>query len=265
MNMADEDDDNLSLHSVESTNSYNNKPARDVRRKKTPAVRPFNLPPNVSNVTIAMIIEESLLDDAFDDALNKEFIPRNDFISNPHRTSASAGNSNNANNNSNNGIKQNEIMKKYTYLPLTTPLPGVIHWIKCDHFNQLHRLIQISCGGSTSDECSVPLYSTFSPFFEYITLVVVTGEEFCERIIPSDTEVPSNLNNGEFPKLDEWVKKIITKLSQAQTEPAPGREPYQPRLIFAFVDLDKPCLKIQRKVRTICHVISSYFIAQTSR
>lgn len=255
--MIGDEDDNASVNSVGSTNSYNNKPLREVKRKKTPTVRPFNLPPNVNNVAIAMVVEESLLLDGFDEALNKEFMDKQDFIKGPTSSSASVAASS-----SSGGIHKqdnNGTVKKYTFISLTTPLPGLIHWMKCDHYNQLQRLVQIACTNH-SDDNSIPFgfeaYNNYAPFFEHITMIVVPSEEFCNRIIPSDEEIHANAYQYDFPKLDEWVNRVQTKLTHMQQPPAPGREIYQPRLIFAFIDLDKPCLKIQRKVIVFIIVIA---------
>ena len=170
-----DDDDNASVHSVisihsvhskSSASSYNNKPIRDVKRKKTPTVRPFNLPANANNVVIAMVVEESLLVDGFDEALSKEFLDKHDFVNDPSSTTT-GGKSD-----SNNGKNAN---RKYTYITLTTPLPGLIHWMKCDHYNQLQRLVQISCTNHLDDN-SIPFgfeaYNNYSSFFEHITMIV---------------------------------------------------------------------------------------------
>lgn len=258
--MSDDDDNSSvhsvhSVHSVSSTNSYNNKPTRDIKRKKTPTVRPFNLPANANNVVVAMVVEESLLVDGFDEALNKEFLDKHDFVTGPAGISAASSSNSSSNNQTggkSDGNSSGTNPKKYTYISLTTPLPGLIHWMKCDHFNQLQRLIQISCSHNQSDDNSIPFgfeaYNNYAPFFEHITMIVVPSEEFCNRILPTDEQFTINNFQNEFPKLDEWVNKVITKLSQQQQAPAPGRDAYHPRLVFAFVDLDKPCLKIQRKV-----------------
>ena len=60
------------------------------------------------------------------------------------------------------------------------------------------------------------------------------------------------ISMDEFPAIDKWVHELKRNLLRHNREDlAPHRDPYDPRLVFAIIDLEKTCLKIQRKVSKI--------------
>jgi len=117
--------------------------------------------------------------------------------------------------------------EKYDFLSLTTPLPGLVQWSKLNNNHDDNNNNQFN------DD-----YLQFTDTLEAPTVIIVPTEDYCNRITASNDTI-------QFPVLSEYVNKIITRLQQTSNNNNNAHR--KMKLIFAFLDLDKDILKVQRK------------------
>jgi len=106
----------------------------------------------------------------------------------------------------------------FPFLNITTPFAGLIQWTKVSRDTDLVE----------------SNYLKYAETIEAPTVIVIQNEDYCNRIV-------SSVDGIEFPSLAEYVSKVTNRVKQHT-----GNQKLQ--LIFAFVDLDKAILTVQRKV-----------------
>lgn len=80
-------------------------------------------------------------------------------------------------------------------------------------------------------------YSDFKEFTEDLSVIVANNEQFCDIILQT--------NAGDYAKLDEYICRLLLLLKRNSKDPL---GPTLPRLVLAFVDVEKAATKIQKKV-----------------
>jgi hypothetical protein len=159
------------------------------------------------NNDVYLVLEESLIDKNFQDALSAEFYN--------HDSPAE--------------FDANQEIAKFPYIPMTTPLAGLIQWIR-----------------SESLPDNLVLYESIISFLLPVTAVIVPNEEFLQKVIATTDGI-------DFPTLDEYIRKYFTKVNQFSGVME------DMKFIFIFLDLGKEINKLQRKVR--CYAILFFFIS----
>lgn len=148
------------------------------------------------NNDMYILFEESLISEEFQKATTAEFFDSNNPVTfNP---------------------EQDQV--KFPYLSLTTPLPGLIQWVRTETLPE-----------------SPMLYTDVVPFLQPITGILVSNEEFCSKILESNDGI-------EFPALDQYVQKLTSKVRQYSDAHV------KMRFTFVAVDFKKTIDKVQRKV-----------------
>jgi hypothetical protein len=165
------------------------------------------------NNDVYLVLEESLIDKSFQDALSTEFYN--------HESPAE--------------FDANQEIAKFPYIPMTTPLAGLIQWIR-----------------SESLPDNLVLYESIISFLLPVTAVIVPNEEFLQKVIATTDGI-------DFPTLDEYIRKYFTKVNQFSGEIE------DMKFIFIFLDLGKEINKLQRKVRCSSILFHVIFTTVSSR
>lgn len=124
-----------------------------------------------------------------------------------------------------------QLSKKTILFPTTTPLPGLIQFLKYEDDPSL--LLE-------------KVYTDLTPILEPFSVLFLNSCEFCDRVIKTADGV-------SFPDLDSYVNNIKQKLQNCMISDSQISNESN-KLIFILMNVDKDALKLQRKVLIIFFV-----------